>query len=106
MPKYLILASYTADGAKGILKAGGSARRKAVEEVVASVGGKLEAFYFSFGEQDAAIIIDMPDKAAASAISLAVSASGMVRTRTTVLITPEEVDEAVKLQIHYRPPGA
>jgi len=105
MPKYLVHATYTAEGAKGILKSGGTARRKAVEELLASLNGKLEAFYFTFGDDDAILIIDLPDQIAASAIGLAVSASGAIRTRSTVLIPPEEVDQAVKREVHFHPPG-
>jgi uncharacterized protein with GYD domain len=92
MPKFLVHAAYTAEGARGILKGGGSARRKAVEELLASVGGKLEAFYFSFGDEDAILIVDLPDNEAALSIGMAVSASGAVRSRATVLIPIEEVD--------------
>jgi uncharacterized protein with GYD domain len=105
MPKYLVEASYTAEGAKGIIKAGGSARRKSVEDLLATFNGKLEAFYFAFGERDAVIILDAPDNTTVAAISLAVAASGAVRTRTTVLLTPEEIDQAAKKQIAFRPPG-
>ncbi len=105
MPKYMIHASYTAEGAKGLLKSGGTARRKATEELLASLGGKLEAFYFTFGDDDAVLIVDLPDQVAASAIGMAVSASGALRTRSTVLITPEEVDEAARRQVKFRPPG-
>src|SRR5580693_24600 len=96
MPKYLVHATYTAEGARGFLKSGGTARRKAVEELLASLNGKLEAFYFTFGDEDAILIIDLPDQVACSAIGLAVAASGSMRTRSTVLIPPEEVDEAIK----------
>ena len=102
--KFLIQASYTADGAKGVLQGGGSARRKAVEDTLSAVGGKIDSFHFCFGEHDVAIIADMPDHVAASAIALAVGASGAVRTKTTVLVTPEEVDQAAKLKINYRAP--
>jgi len=105
MAKYLVQANYTAEGARGILKSGGSARRKAVEELLAAVGGKLEAFYFAFGEDDAVIIVDLPDNEAALAIGMAVGASGAVQSRTTVLIPIEEVDRAAKREIHFRPPG-
>jgi uncharacterized protein with GYD domain len=105
MPKYMVHATYTAEGAKGLLRSGGTARRKATEELLASLGGKVEAFYFSFGDEDAVIIIDLPDQVTASAIALAVSASGAIRTRSTVLITPEEVDEAARKPIKFRPPG-
>jgi uncharacterized protein with GYD domain len=105
MPKYLVHATYTADGAKGLLKSGGTARRKAVEALLASVNGKLEAFYFTFGDEDAILIIDLPDHVAVTAIGITVAASGAIRTRSTVLISPEEVDQAVKRVIDFHPPG-
>ena len=104
MPRFLIQASYTAEGAKGILHGGGSSRRKIVEDSVAAAGGRIEAFYFCFGEYDAAIIAEFPDNATASAVALNVGASGAVRTKTTVLITVDEVDRASKMKIEYRPP--
>jgi len=105
MAKYLIEASYTSEGAKGLLKDGGSKRRTATEQAIKNVGGKLEAFYFAFGNRDALIIVDAPDHASIVATSLAVNASGAVRTRTTVLLTPEEIDQAAKKSVHYTAPG-
>jgi uncharacterized protein with GYD domain len=105
MGKYLVMASYTADGAKGLLKDGGTKRRQAAEQVIKSVGGTLESFYFAFGESDAYVILDAPDQASAAAASLAINASGAVTTRTVVLLTPEDIDKAVKKSPKYRAPG-
>jgi uncharacterized protein with GYD domain len=105
MPKFLVRATYTAEGAKGVLKDGGSGRRKAVENALASLGGKLEAFYFTFGDDDAILIIDLPDNEAALAIGMTVGASGAVRSHTTVLIPIDEVDRAAKRRVDFRPPG-
>jgi uncharacterized protein with GYD domain len=105
MPKYLIQANYVGDGVKGLLKEGGTSRRAATEKAVKSLGGTLEAFYFAFGETDAFAIVDIPDNAGMAAISLTAAASGAVTSKTTVLLTPEEVDEAVKKVPNYRPPG-
>ena len=105
MPKFMIEGSYTSDGIKGLVKDGGSGRRNAVEQTLKSMGGKLDAFYFVFGDTDAFVIADLPDNASAAAISLATSAAGLVRTRTTVLLTPEEMDAATKKSVQYRPPG-
>ena len=105
MPKYLIQASYTSEGAKRLLSEGGSARRSAIASLMESVGGKLEAFYFAFGEDDVVAIVEAPSNADASAAALAVSAGGGARARTTVLLTPEEIDEAAKKSVSYRPPG-
>jgi uncharacterized protein with GYD domain len=106
MPKFLITASYTPEGAKGLLKEGGSSRRAAVQKLLDSVGGKLEAFYFALGHEDAFVIVDVPDNAAVVAVSLAVNASGAVRISTTPLIAPDDLDAASKRSIGYRPPGA
>jgi uncharacterized protein with GYD domain len=106
MPKYLTVASYTAEGAKGLLKEGGTARRAVVEKLMKSLGGRLEAFYFAFGDNDAYIITEGPDNPTAAGLSLTVSASGAVRTKTIVLLTPEEIDQAAKKTVKYRPPGS
>ena len=106
MPKYMFEASYTLEGAKGVVKDGGSKRRAAVEALVKGLGGRVEAFYFAYGKTDAFVIVDLPDSVSATAVALTVGASGSVRLKTTVLITPEEVDQAVKKTVNYRAPGA
>ena len=106
MPKYLFEADYTAEGTKGLLKDGGSKRRAAIEKSIKSLGGKVEAFYFTFGIRDAIVIAELPDNVSAVAISLAVSASGSVAYKTTPLITAAEVDVAAKKRVGYKPPGA
>jgi len=106
MPKYLVEGSYTPEGLKGVRSAGGSARRDAIAQLADSVGGRLEGFYFAFGGNDVHTVLDLPDNEAATAIALAVNASGAVRIRTTVLLTPEEVDAAVQRSIDYRAPGS
>jgi len=104
MPKFLLQASYTQSGLKGLVKQGGTARREAVEEAIKGIGGKLEAFYFGFGESDVYLIMDVPDNVSATALALAVNQAGGAHTRTTPLITPEEVDRAAKKKIAYRAP--
>lgn len=105
MPKYLIRGNYVGDGIAGLLKEGGSGRRAAVEKLVGSMGGSLECIYYAFGETDVYAIVDMPDNASVTALALVVGSSGAVNIETTVLITPEEVDEAAKKTPEYRPPG-
>ena len=106
MAKFLITASDNADGAKGLMKEGGSSRRAAVQKALEGVGGKLEAFYYAFGKDDAYVIVDVPDTASIIAVSLAVNASGVVRVNTTPLVSVEDVDAAAKKPIRYRAPGA
>lgn len=105
MPKYLIKAAYSPDGVRGLLKEGGSSRKKTVDKIIAGLGGKMEAFYYAFGEHDAYVIADLPDEITAAALGLAVNASGAVSVSTTVLLTPEDIDKAAKKSVKYRAPG-
>src|SRR3954469_25332914 len=106
MAKYLIEASYTAEGIKGVQSAGGSSRRDAIAALAESAGGQLETFYFALGERDVYTVLDLPDNESATAVALRVNASGAVKVPTTVLVTPEEVDAAAKRSVEYRAPGA
>jgi uncharacterized protein with GYD domain len=106
MPKFLIEASYTPEGARGVQSAGGTSRREAVAQVAESVGGRLESFYFAFGDSDAYVIVDLPDNESAASVALTVNAAGGATTKTVVLLTPDEVDAAAKRSVDYRPPGA
>ncbi len=105
MPKYLVYASYTAEGLKGLTKDKASGRKAAVSAALASVGGSLEAMYFCFGDYDAVVLADAPDNVSAAAISLAASASGLARVTTTPLLTIEETDQALEKAVQYSPPG-
>jgi uncharacterized protein with GYD domain len=106
MSKFLFEASYTTDGIKGVQSAGGSSRRDAVAQVAESVGGKLESFYFAFGERDAYVVVELPDNESAAAVALTVNAAGGATVKTVVLLTPEEVDGAAKRSVDYKPPGS
>ena len=104
MPKYLCQGSYTEHGLKGLVKEGGSKRQAVVEQLVKEMGGKLEAFYFAFGDDDFVIIIDLPNNVEMAAVALAAQASGAVKSRITVLLEPEEIDRATKRQVNFQPP--
>lgn len=105
MAKFMLIGSYTADGAKGVLKEGGSGRREAARRAIESAGGTLESFYFGFGTDDYYVTVDFPSHADAAAAALTIGASGSSRARTIVLLTPEEVDAASQRSIDFRPPG-
>lgn len=105
MPKYLVEAKYTAEGAKGLEREGGTARRDAVTKLVESLGGNLETWYYAFGDADIYAIADLPDNSAAAALALAVNQSGGATTKTIVLITSDEMDKAAKKAVSYRPPA-
>jgi uncharacterized protein with GYD domain len=105
MPVFLIQFSYTEQGVKGLLKEGGSKRREATDQLIKSLGGKLVAYYYTFGEYDGFAIVEGADNVDAAAAGLIVAASGAVKTKTTVLLTPEEIDKATKKSGTYRAPG-
>ena len=105
MPKYLIEANYAPEGMKGILAAGGTARREAIEKMLADIGGILESFHFAFGDSDVFLIADVPDNITAAAMVMQVGASGLATAKTTVLLTPEEIDKAAEIKATYRAPG-
>jgi uncharacterized protein with GYD domain len=106
MPRYLWQVSYTVEGAQGLAAEGGSARRDAVRTMFEDAGGSVEAFYYAFGTDDLIVIGELPDNAEAAAFALRTVASGAARSRTTLLLTPEEIDQATARDVHYRPPSA
>jgi len=105
MAKYLFQASYTSEGMKGVMKDGGSKRREAAEQAIKSGGGRLESFYFAFGDADVIGVVEFPDHASAAAVSGTINSSGTTTIKLTPLITIEEVDAAVKKSTQYRAPG-
>ncbi len=105
MPRYLWQVSYTTTGAKGLLSEGGTARRDAITAMVESVGGHVEVCYYAFGTTDLYVIGEVPDDVAAASLSLRTTVAGAARSQTVVLLTPEQLDEATRREVTYRPPG-
>lgn len=106
MGRYLFQGKYTNEGVKGVLKDGGTGRRQAIESAIKSVGGKVEGVYFAFGDTDIYVIVDGLEHRQALAFAMGVGSTGTVGDlKTTILLTPEEVDEAAKTTLSYRAPG-
>jgi uncharacterized protein with GYD domain len=105
MPRFLLKASYSPEGAKGLIKEGGTARRVAVSKMVEGLGGRLESFDYALGEDDAYVIVEVPDSATVVAMSMTINATGAVGLKTVELLTPEEIDAAAKQSVDYRTPG-
>ncbi len=105
MQKYLFHGSYTPEGYRGLMEEGGCKRIEAARQALGSVGGSLEAFYFSFAEEDFYIIVNLPDNVSTTAVTLAGNVSGTFTIRGVPLLTPEEMDEAVRKSVDFRPPG-
>jgi uncharacterized protein with GYD domain len=107
MGKYLLKVSYTAEGIKGVMRDGGTSRVTSVKKALAGVGGSLETLYFAFGSEDVYAIADLPDNSTALAVGAAIGSSGAIsKYETVVLLSPAEVDSAMKTTVAYRPPGA
>lgn len=106
MPKYLISANYTAEGMAGVRAAGAKSRVDAVTTMLEAMGGRLDSFHFAFGDTDVFVIVEAPDDEAAAAVSIAINGTGAVRTRTTKLLTVEQIDEALRRTVDYQPPGS
>jgi len=105
MPKYLVEASYNAEGVKGLTADSGTSRSAAVAKAIESLGGKVESFYFAFGARDVVSIVDLPDNGIAARFALKVASTGQVEITTTPLITAEELDKALDKKVDYRAPG-
>jgi uncharacterized protein with GYD domain len=106
MPNYLIEASYSTEGVGGVADKGGTARREAVAQLIAAAGGKMECFYFAFGDADVYVVAELPSDEVAAGLALSINRSGSTKIRTVVLLTPEQIDAAAKMAPEYRRPGA
>lgn len=106
MPHYLIQANYTSEGVSGVAAKGGTARRDTIEQMISDAGGTLECFYFAFGDVDVYAIVELPSEEAGVGLALSVNQSGSTKVRTTVLLTPEQVDTAAGLTPEYKVPGS
>ncbi len=100
---YLVQASYRGEGVEGLRREGGTGRRDAVAQACARMGGRLDAFYFSFGEHDVVAIVDLPNSVTASELALIMAGDAVDHT-TTVLVAPEAIDEAASARSRYASP--
>jgi uncharacterized protein with GYD domain len=105
MPKFLFEGSYTAEGVRGVMKDKASGRKAVVEKLLASLGGKLESIHFAFGKEDVFVLADLPDSVSAAALSMTIAASGALKGKTILLLTVEEVDQALSKTVAYTRPG-
>ena len=101
----MLQVSYSPEGARGLLAEGASSREETTRKLIEEMGGSVEAFYYAFGDSDVVEIVDFPDNETAAAFSLALNASGYVSVKTTILMTPKEIDAATKKTVNFRPPG-
>jgi len=103
MSKFLMQVSMTQDGAKGLARDGGTKRKQAAEQFFKSVGGKLEVFYYAFGDTDVFAIVDFPDNVSAAAISLAGNGAGQAKSKRRYSLHPKKwTRRRIKAQVFAR----
>ena len=108
MPTYLYELSYTSESIAAQIKNPQDRIEAAARPVIESIGGKLLGGGFTFGKYDAAFMMEAPDDESATAVSLAVTAGGAVKTsRTTKLLSGPEwvaaLEKASTVANAYKP---
>jgi uncharacterized protein with GYD domain len=106
MARFMYKVCYTKEGMQGVVKEGAVGRRATIEKMAAEMGGSITSFDYAFGDTDIFVIAEMPDQVTAAAVATAVAASGAASIETVVLLSPEELDQAIAKNAPYRPPGA
>ena len=96
MPMFAFVGSYTAETWAN-MTTDVAEREAGVRRLVEGMGGRLEAFYFMFGDDDILIVFEAPDDVTAGAIVVkAVSGGGLARGRTHRLFRPDEGSEMMR----------
>ncbi|HXP86377.1 MAG TPA: GYD domain-containing protein [Bryobacteraceae bacterium] len=96
MAQYLLQLSYSTEAWAVMIKRPEN-RVDAVKKVVKKLGGKIEGFWFAFGEHDLVGVLEMPDNVAVAAFAMAIAAGGACRNvKTTPLLEVEEGLQAMK----------
>ena len=106
MTTYFMQGNYTAEGIKGLIKEGGTARNEAVTKLVSSLGGALRSLHFAATSPTWFVVMDLPERGSAAAITATIIGSGAVTVDQCIeILTPTQMDEAMKKMPTYRPPG-
>lgn len=96
MPAYLTQISYSAEGWAALVN-NPHDRTKAVKEPISKLGGKVDKFWFSFGDYDVVGVIEFPNNVNAAAIAMAFAAGGAIKSvRTTPLLSADDAIDAMK----------
>ncbi len=96
MPHYLQQVAYTSEGWKALIDKPQD-RVEAVRPAIEKLGGKIESAWFSFGDYDVVLIVEMPTNVDAGAIAMAFAAGGACKSvKTTPLLTVAQAVDAMK----------
>ena len=108
MALYLFRFGYTPEAWAALIEKPEDRRTTLASRIFGTFGGRLEGFWYAFGEHDGYALVDLPDSVSAAAASAAVAATGSFRRlETTVLITVDEMIEALEraAEFAYAKPG-
>jgi uncharacterized protein with GYD domain len=102
--RYLFRAAFTVDGMQNLQKQSATAFKAGVAKVFDSVGGKLESWYFDYGDSTAYGFVDYPDEIAAATAQASVNAGGFARVTYRPVLSAEDADKALARSVATRPP--
>ena len=95
MALYLFRFAYTPESWAALMESPAD-RRDMLASRLFSFGGRLQGFWYCFGDSDGYALAEIPDNVSAAAVSVAVKATGAFRTLdATVLLSAEEMVEAM-----------
>jgi|SRR5271165_456780 len=97
MPLYMYQLAYTPESWAAQIKKPENRVENVARAMCEAAGGKLVGGWLCFGEYDAVFIADMPDAESWSAVALAATAGGAIKSgKTTELITGAQGVKAMK----------
>ena len=102
---FLVKATYTAAGLKGLQAEGGSRRAEVIRALVENAGGEMTGMYYALDGSDVYVLCELPDLMTAASLTIAIRTSGGLELHTSPLLTLEEIDQAVRIPVAYQPPG-
>ena len=110
MPKYMHQFSYSTESVKSLV-ANPENRRGAAARIFEAAGGSIQDMYYCYGEYDGVVISEFPSQIDATAVALAIGASGAFsKIHTTVLIEMDDAVESMKkagaITGSYTPPSS
>ena len=107
MAHYLFQGGYAPEAWVGLME-NPEDRTAVVRAALESIGGKLEALYYTFGADDFVGLAEVPDNIQAAAVSIAVASTGRYRNfRLTPLLTAQDIVQAMQGagKVSFRPAG-
>lgn len=107
MPKYALMFKYRPGAVRAMMDRPED-RAAIVSRAAESMGGSLDAYYWTLGPNDGLIILDLPNGQAAASVQLTMAGTGAVdQVETHELFASDEINELLRQAkaVPYTPPG-